>query len=306
MTPDAETRIMGALDKLTDAVAGAREGMARMEGKLDLVDQHGRRLDEHGRQLGDLQKWRATISAQRGRFAWGDVGKIIAAVGGVLAIIAALLALQASSATAAPLVDGPNLNDGKVRVYVGRPRANRAAPPRRIYPSGTYARGVTLLKHRASLPRAWDAWEVDRIRIFARKRGWITWMPAGRGFDITPHLTGREYRVHRGLLAGLEASARRRAYTCGIVSGWRDSTNQLRLWLGYIAGLPGFAPANRPGTSKHEALYGLPARAADVYCYGIAFWTYMDRNGLRAYAIRQGLRQPYGHEPWHVESVKAG
>jgi FtsP/CotA-like multicopper oxidase with cupredoxin domain len=78
-----------------------------------------------------------------------------------------------------------------------------------------------------------------------------------------------------------------------ITSGYRSRADQQRLYDDYRAGRG--APANRPGTSKHELEHdGEPAaEAADVA--GPRAW--LHRN-----AGRFGLRFPYDHEPWHVES----
>lgn len=78
-----------------------------------------------------------------------------------------------------------------------------------------------------------------------------------------------------------------------ITSGYRDRDEQQRLYDEFRAGRG--APANRPGTSKHELKRdGEPAaEAADVA--GPRSW-------LHANAEQFGLTFPYDHEPWHVES----
>lgn len=75
-----------------------------------------------------------------------------------------------------------------------------------------------------------------------------------------------------------------------VASAFRSYAEQTRLYNGWKAGLPGFAPANYPGTSMHEK--GL---AVDVDCAP-------GDNGKRASFIKQfGLYTPHSGEPWHME-----
>jgi hypothetical protein len=192
----------------------------------------------------------------------------------------------------------PDLFDGKVHVMLGKRRGS-PGDSRRIYPTRD-RRGVTLLEANAAPMKSWETWELGIVREFAKRRGWITHESVPGGFDLTPGVVGKEYRVDRSLLSGLNAVAKRGGFVAEIVSGYRSYASQLKLWLLYLAGLGN--PANRPGTSNHEADAGEPAKAADVYVRGVPFWTYVNkRPTLAAYARRIGLRQPHSHEPWHVE-----
>lgn len=122
--------------------------------------------------------------------------------------------------------------------------------------------------------------------------------------EQTPHVTGKEGNIHPKLLASVEAFMRAngKGSILNILSGFRSYAEQLRLWTGWRLRIPGFNPANPPGSSKHEASGGYTsARAIDAYVGGRAFWTWCDAHGLRAFALKAGLRQPHSHEPWHVE-----
>lgn len=74
-------------------------------------------------------------------------------------------------------------------------------------------------------------------------------------------------------------------------SGFRSRAEQQRLYDGWVRRLPGYFPANKPGTSMHEK--GL---AADV-----------DDKGGRYASLRRTLVEKYGfhcpikNEPWHLE-----
>ena len=78
-----------------------------------------------------------------------------------------------------------------------------------------------------------------------------------------------------------------------IQSGFRSAADQQRLYDLFLAG--DGAPANPPGRSLHEK--GL---AVDANIDGTNFW---DFRGVRTLAGKYGLKQPYAHEPWHVEKV---
>lgn len=200
-----------------------------------------------------------------------------------------------ADAAKAALRGAVDLFDGRVHVMLGRPNT-LLRKPRRIYPTRD-RRGVTLLERNAAAQKAWETWELGIVREFARRRGWITWETVPGGFDLTPGVVGKEYRVDRELLTKLNLVARKAEVVAEIASGWRSYASQLKLWLLFLAGLGN--PANRPGTSNHE---GRVATAADVYIRGVAFWTYVNaRPQLAAYARRIGLTRPYSHEPWHVE-----
>lgn len=78
--------------------------------------------------------------------------------------------------------------------------------------------------------------------------------------------------------------------TAYVSSAYRSKAEQQRLYDGWVAGLPGFAPANRPGTSQHEL--GL---AVDVAC---PYELNLKRATLGAL---YGLYTPHSTEPWHFE-----
>lgn len=196
------------------------------------------------------------------------------------------------------LAGEPDLFDGRVHVMLGKRRGS-TGEGRRIYPTRD-RRGVTLLEGSAAPNKSWETWELGIVREFAQRRGWVTWETKPGGFDLTPGVVGKEYRVDRGILTALEKVAHKGEFIAEIVSGFRSYASQLKLWLLYLAGLGN--PANRPGTSNHEAKAGQPATAADVYVRGVPFWTYVNkRPTLAAYARRLGLTQPHSNEPWHVE-----
>lgn len=98
-------------------------------------------------------------------------------------------------------------------------------------------------------------------------------------------------------LEGLQPEVRERAhamlYEAGralrLNSAFRTRAEQKRLYDGWKAGKPGFFPANKPGTSKHEL--GL---AIDVDDLG--------NPALRArLAHKYGFYAPHAHEPHHLE-----
>lgn len=82
--------------------------------------------------------------------------------------------------------------------------------------------------------------------------------------------------------------------TIGVNSGFRSYPEQKYLYDGRQKGLPGFAPANRPGTSKHQN--------------GIAFDIDVNGGGsnpiyvwLSQNATRFGFLRTVSSEPWHWE-----
>ena len=200
---------------------------------------------------------------------------------------------------------------GMVKRYLVSAKAPKAKSYRRI---GRHAKDgrflwwgtpLGLLMRRRKVLRGTIAQgEVDDFHRWAAKKGLVS---RATEVDPTPRVTGKEDNVHAGLLGALNGFMARHAprFVANIISGFRSYASQLRLYLGWVNRLPGFNPANPPGSSKHEASGGFKvARAADTYIAGVPFWTWCARHGLRDEAHAAGLRQPYPHEPWHVE--KAG
>lgn len=75
-----------------------------------------------------------------------------------------------------------------------------------------------------------------------------------------------------------------------VSSAHRSRVSQLALWLKFLAGLG--APANRPGSSKHERT---PADAVDIGCLP------RDIAERALLARKWGLHTPIRGEPWHME-----
>lgn len=144
--------------------------------------------------------------------------------------------------------------------------------------------------------------EVDDFHRWAAGKGLES---QAKKVEQTRHVTGAEANVHRDLLLCIERfmAAHLPRRQADIISGFRAYAKQLALWLAFQAGTGN--PANRPGSSKHEATGGFKvARACDTYISGVPFWRYVADRGLTRQAEAFGLRCPYDHEPWHVE--KAG
>lgn len=84
----------------------------------------------------------------------------------------------------------------------------------------------------------------------------------------------------------------------GLTSGYRSYAEQKRLYDGWIRRLPGYAPANRPCGSNHEA----------VPCGGLALGLAVDLNGnldlMGRVCGRFGLHRPIAREPWHFQPVE--
>lgn len=76
-----------------------------------------------------------------------------------------------------------------------------------------------------------------------------------------------------------------------VLSGYRSKIHQAALYRGWQLGLPGFNPANPPGTSKHEL-----GTATDVHPTGSA--TFLELHDI---AHRYGFHFPIKREPWHME-----
>jgi GH24 family phage-related lysozyme (muramidase) len=87
---------------------------------------------------------------------------------------------------------------------------------------------------------------------------------------------------------------------CGtsIYSGWRSSQRQQELYNGYVQGIPGYNPANPPGTSNHEACPWGDPMALAVDLQG-------DLALANARAAEFGLHFPIANvEPWHCQPVE--
>lgn len=95
--------------------------------------------------------------------------------------------------------------------------------------------------------------------------------------------------------------------TSGHADDCGNKSSQAELYAGYIAGLPGFYPANPPGTGSHEGI----ADATLARVYGVAQgsklepWQWgldlSDGPGFEKGAEQLGFRvvRPYGNEAWH-------
>ena len=93
---------------------------------------------------------------------------------------------------------------------------------------------------------------------------------------------------------------RRLNEACGtsILSGWRSSQRQQELYDGYMQGLPGYNPANQPGSSNHEACPWGEAMALAADLQG-------DLAQANARAGEFGLHFPIANvEPWHCQPVE--
>lgn len=102
-----------------------------------------------------------------------------------------------------------------------------------------------------------------------------------------------------GFRARLAALLEDSPHHIGITSAWRSRAEQQRLYDGWKARRPGFHPANRPGSSKHErTVRGEPAAEAADLSYSSA----AARTWAHQHAERYGLHFPIPREPWHVES----
>ena len=102
---------------------------------------------------------------------------------------------------------------------------------------------------------------------------------------------------------GVNAADRTAAHAddCG------DKSSQQELYDGWIAGLPGFNPANPPGTGSHEGV--ADATLARIFnCVAgskLPEWAWgldlSDGPGFERGAEQLGFKvvRPYGNEPWH-------
>lgn len=172
---------------------------------------------------------------------------------------------------------------------------------------GRHARTGQLVKASSPYGKWLRARRLLQLAFHAKEWADLADRALAQGYDIkpvaretTPHVSGKEYRVHARLLVAIEDAAKHAGIVANIVSGFRSYAKQLSLWLLFLSGKG--APANKPGTSKHEAIDGYDvARAADVYIEGVAFWTWMRQHGQSDFALQKGLYQPHANEPWHVE-----
>lgn len=163
-----------------------------------------------------------------------------------------------------------------------------------------WARPLGIVTRRRKLLRGTiTAGELGTFHKWASKNGFES---RALEANTTPLVSGAKDNIHAKLLSGINSFMAAHAPTkkANIISGFRSFAKQMALYLAFLAGKGN--PANKPGSSKHEATGGYKvARAVDLYIEGVAFWTWVDRNGLRKQAEARGLTQPYSHEPWHVE-----
>lgn len=87
-----------------------------------------------------------------------------------------------------------------------------------------------------------------------------------------------------------------------VLSGYRSSAEQKRLYDCYKAGKPGCNPANPPGTSNHEAVPWGPAEAlaADIHPNDGSSYA-----AMQAACRRHGIHFPIASERWHAQPVEA-
>lgn len=109
--------------------------------------------------------------------------------------------------------------------------------------------------------------------------------------DPSIWLTGKTDNVNRELLGRLANLGKKYNTKINIISGYRSTAEQKRLYDGYKAGLPGFNLAAPPGTSNHEKS---PAEAVDIQS---PKFQGMSEKEFKAC----GLHRPVGGENWHVE-----
>lgn len=95
--------------------------------------------------------------------------------------------------------------------------------------------------------------------------------------------------VNEELRARIEEMLRR-CPRLWVSSGFRSKVEQQRLFDGYAKRLPGFAPANRPGTSKHEIGFAVDVAAMSN-----------DESTRKRITGECGLHTPIRGEPWHME-----
>lgn len=87
-----------------------------------------------------------------------------------------------------------------------------------------------------------------------------------------------------------------------------DKLSQAELYYGWTHHLPGFAPANPPGTGTHEGICDDDFAALTKFDIGdnLPHWAWGldvgDGDGFVAGAHKLGFKvaRPYGNEPWHI------
>ena len=120
----------------------------------------------------------------------------------------------------------------------------------------------------------------------------------------------------KGLVLVLNVVEARTAWNGGVNAADRTSSHaddcgnkssQQELYDGYIAGLPGFFPANPPGTGSHEGIadstlagvFGVPVGSKlPPWAWGLDL---SDGPGFERGAEQLGFKvvRPYGNEAWH-------
>lgn len=105
---------------------------------------------------------------------------------------------------------------------------------------------------------------------------------------------GQLHPVFRARLLALDADVGGLSWT----SGWRSFKRQGELYDGWKARKPGYAPANRPGSSNHEAAPNGPplGLAMDI--------GRQNRSAAHQRARAHGLHFPIRGEPWHIECIE--
>jgi hypothetical protein len=117
----------------------------------------------------------------------------------------------------------------------------------------------------------------ERVSKFMEKNSFLLGGAQGSTTGLDPVFLQR-FNAYNAALGGI----------LRIISGFRSRAQQTSLYNRYLAGVPGQAPAAKPGSSQHER--GL---AIDHAPHSNA--------SMRSRASGYRLWYPMGYEPWHVE-----
>lgn len=126
-----------------------------------------------------------------------------------------------------------------------------------------------------------------RGKLLNERQGLTVPQPHGQNWDF----------VHHELREWLQPLCEE--YGCGLTSGHRTYAEQDYLYWGYVTGRPGFAPANPPGGSNHEAEPGpesIVEAALAVDLSGPVTTMLADP--------RSRGHRPIADELWHVQDLR--